>query len=219
LSSTVLFFVQLILLAYSGSQQLAKLLESDSGMSSTWILLWLAFLVINLLLSIQAHRIRPSTENRQLIIMYAALIGMCLSWIGVMLYRNTLAFSIYDLFNFLFAAISTIAVFWVARRYKWYENHYTVAEITRHPWTRTALALSYKAVPQVTLAVQVMSGEQQAVSGAMILIGHISIVLRFVQALLSMRSTGYNQNVAAILISEGGNELSWIAFTAVWLNY
>jgi hypothetical protein len=218
LSSTVLFCIQLVLLAYSGSQQLMKLLESDSGMSLTWVLLWLAFLVMNLLLSIQAYRSKRVTENLQLIIMYAALIGMCLSWLGVMFYRNTLTFNLYDLFNTLFAAISTMAVFMVARHLEWYENRPTLSEITQHPWTRTALALLYKAVPQVTLTVQILAGESQAVSGAMILIGHVSIIMRFIQALLSMRKAGYNQNIVAILISEGGNELTWITFTVVWLN-
>jgi len=201
-----------------GTAQLFELAESTQGTSVTWILLWQGFVVVNLLLAVQANREKPNRENSRLVFTYIGWTLVGLSWFAVMLVKGTLSWNQYDTFNISLAIVCTAATFVQARRKGWHMGAMpTIRAMLGDPWVRACLALAYKSVPQITMAVQLFVGVPVLVAGLTVLIGHVTVLLRFAQAFLAIRKVGFNRNLVAILISEGGNELSWLAFTLVWL--
>ncbi|HAU66037.1 TPA: hypothetical protein DCW61_01700 [Candidatus Uhrbacteria bacterium] len=216
--NNILYFSQLVLMVVFGTAQLFELAESTQGTSVTWILLWQGFVVVNLLLAVQANREKPNRENSRLVFTYIGWTLVGLSWFAVMLVKGTLSWNQYDTFNISLAIVCTAATFVQARRKGWHMGAMpTIRAMLGDPWVRACLALAYKSVPQITMAVQLFVGVPVLVAGLTVLIGHVTVLLRFAQAFLAIRKVGFNRNLVAILISEGGNELSWLAFTLVWL--
>jgi hypothetical protein len=219
LVNNILYFSQLVLMVAFGAAQLVKLAESTQGTSVTWILLWQGFVVVNLLLAIRANREKPSRENSRLVYTYIGWTLVGLSWFAAMLKQGTLSWNQYDTLNILLATACTAATFVLARQKGWHMGAVpSINAMLGDPWVRACLALAYKSVPQVTMAVQLSLGIPVLVAGLTVLIGHLTVMIRFAQAFLAIRKVGFNRSLVAILISEGGNELSWLAFTIVWLN-
>ena len=60
LTADIFFALQLILAAVSGGSQFVRLLTTSQGLNISWLASWLAFLLINLALTIRAHRSSPA---------------------------------------------------------------------------------------------------------------------------------------------------------------
>jgi len=142
-----------------GTAQLFELAESTQGTSVTWILLWQGFVVVNLLLAVQANREKPNRENSRLVFTYIGWTLVGLSWFAVMLVKGTLSWNQYDTFNISLAIVCTAATFVQARRKGWHMGAMpTIRAMLGDPWVRACLALAYKSVPQITMAVQLFVG-------------------------------------------------------------
>ena len=73
LTADFLFVLQLLLAVVSGGSQFVRLLTTSQGLNISWLASWLAFLLINLALTIKAHRVRPSRVTLQTVCSYSAL--------------------------------------------------------------------------------------------------------------------------------------------------
>jgi len=67
----LLFVVQLTCALIFGGSQTLHMLESTEGLNVSFFLFWALFLVINLGLSVQAHRAQPSRVTRQTVFVYS----------------------------------------------------------------------------------------------------------------------------------------------------
>ena len=67
----LLFVVQIGCALVFGVSQTWRMLSSVEGLSLSWFLCWALFLVVNLRLSIQAHRVQPSRVTRQTVWAYS----------------------------------------------------------------------------------------------------------------------------------------------------
>jgi hypothetical protein len=81
---------------------------------------------------------------------------------------------------------------------------------------RGYLAVFFKGVPQLTLAVNILMVGGAGVSVFGILTGHITICSRLGQLVMSLREAGWDRNRKGSLISEIANEGSWIVVTIAW---
>ncbi len=70
LTADLFFILQLFLAAISGGSQFVRLLSTSQGLNISWLASWLAFLLINLALTIRAHRVRPSRVTLQTVCSY-----------------------------------------------------------------------------------------------------------------------------------------------------
>ncbi len=72
LTADALFVLQIGLALISGGSQFLRLLTTSQGVNVSWLASWLTFLVINLALTIRAHRTQPSRVTLQTVLTYTA---------------------------------------------------------------------------------------------------------------------------------------------------
>jgi hypothetical protein len=68
LTADFLFALQISLALISGGSQFLRLLSTSQGVNVSWLASWLAFLLVNLALTIRAHRSQPSRVTLQTIL-------------------------------------------------------------------------------------------------------------------------------------------------------
>ncbi|MFI5330912.1 MAG: hypothetical protein ACHQ2F_07735, partial [Desulfobaccales bacterium] len=82
------FALQLVLALISGGSEFRRLLTTAQGVNISWLVSWLAFLVINLALTIRAHRLFPSRITLQAVLTYVAWTTMIAACLGAMLWQG-----------------------------------------------------------------------------------------------------------------------------------
>ena len=94
-----------------------------------------------------------------------------------------------------------------------------VATLTE-PITRGLSALLFKSVPQLYLAFCIANaGQSKGLPGLSLFIGHVTIAARLVEIFLAAKQDGWNRKNIGLMISESGNEVSWLVVTIVWFMY
>ena len=83
------FALQLVLALISGGSEFRRLLSTTQGVNLSWLASWLAFLLINLALTIRAHRRQPSRVTLQAVLTYAAWTTVIAACLGAMLWNGT----------------------------------------------------------------------------------------------------------------------------------
>ncbi len=204
----LLFVVQIGCALVFGVSQTLRMLSSIEGLSLSWFLCWALFLVINLRLSIQAHRAQPSRVTKQTLWAYSIWTTIIAANLAALAWQGSGTWTKIDDVTIGIAVAGIVATLLVGRRHGlgW-----------RDPLVRGWLAVFFKGVPQLTLAwnLALVGGGGLAPFG--VFAGHVTICTRLGQLIYSIREAGWDRNRTGSLISEVANEGSWIVATVVWL--
>jgi hypothetical protein len=202
-----LFLIQAAATVVFGGSQAARLLSSQQGVNVTWFLYWLIFLLLNVALTLRAHRAQPSRVTLQALASYLLWAGSAAVSLGIFL---TLSPSLWDARDTAttLAVAGGIVVLGFAYR----------GLPLRDPIFRGWLALFFKSLPQVVLAVKVGMDGGAGLAPLAVWAGHVTICIRIGQLAFSIREAGWDRNRRGSFLSEVGNELSWVLVTVVWLG-
>lgn len=203
-----LFVVQIGCAILFGVSQTQRMLTSVEGLSLSWFLCWALFLVINLRLSLQAHRNQPSRVTRQTVWAYAVWTTIIAANLAALAWHGGGSWTRIDDVTIGIALAGIVLTLAIGARHGlgW-----------RDPIVRGWLAVFFKGVPQLTLAwnLALVGGAGLAAFG--VFAGHVTICTRLGQLVFSIREAGWDRNRVGSLISEVANEGSWIVATLVWL--
>ena len=203
-----LFYVQAACALAMGLSQLRRMLDSVEGVSISWMLFWVAFLAVNLGLAVRAHRSYASRLSRQTIGIYLLWTALCGANLVFLLLSPAARWNLVDTVT----AVLTLGGVTVA----------TLVGRARglrlgDPMLHAAYAVFCKAVPQLTLAWNILREGGAGISIVAFTAGHVTICLRLWQVWFSIREAGLDRNRLGIAIGEAANELSWVVATVVWL--
>lgn len=185
-----------------------RLLKNTEGQLLGSTSLILLFCSMQLLLAFRAHRACPD-ENTKLLL-----------WTYVM---------------WFFLILSNVIAYFINGNYIWKENDTGVLAIAlscaivvlrlafalnkkfKDPMVKGLLAILFKAVPQFMMARQIIMEGGAGIPAVAIIAGHITILTRIRQIQFASQKSGEERNRYWLYISEGANELSWVAVSTVWL--
>lgn len=203
-----LFLIQMGCAALFGLGQFWQMLSSTEGVSMSWFAAWEVFLVMNLWLAWQAHRARPSLVTGQTFAIYAFYAALIALDLAALLLRKSWTWTGSDSLTAALV-VSGCVVTLVAGAAR--------GQSIRNPLVMGALAVFFKAVPQLVLAWNIYRAGGAGLALTAIVAGHVTILMRLAQLGIAIREAGWDRNRIGSFISEVPNELSWIVVTAVWL--
>lgn len=208
LTADFIFILQICLALVSGGSQFLRLLTTSQGVNVSWLASWLTFLLINLGLTIGAHRSRPSRVTLQTVLTYGAWSAVIAADLGALLWMGR---ELWDLSDTVTAGLVgpgvVLVCFWAWRR--------GLGLID--PMVNAGFAMCFIGLPQLTLAYKIFTVGGAGLAGAMLLAGHIGICTRLGQLYLAIREAGWDRHRLAAALSELANETTWLLVTAAWL--
>ena len=208
LAADLFFVLQICLALISGGSQFLRLLTTSQGVNVSWLASWLTFLLINLGLTIRAHRTQPSRVTWQTVLTYGAWTTVIAADLGVLLWRSMELWDYTDLVTVAMVGPGVALVcLWAWRR--------GLGLID--PMVHAGFAMCFIGLPQLTLAYKIFTVGGAGLAGAMLLAGHIGICTRLGQLYFAIREAGWDRNRVAAALSEGANESTWLLVTAAWL--
>jgi hypothetical protein len=208
ITADVLFLVQIVLAMISGGSEFLLLLTTSQGVNLTWLASWLAFLLINLVLTLRAHRSQPSRVTLQTFLSYAAWTTAIAACLGALLWKGNELWDAKDtLTAILVGAGLIITVLWA----------YRLGLKLTDPLVAAFFAVCFIGLPQLTLAYKIFSVGGAGMAGAMLLAGHIGIGTRLGQLWFAIREAGWDRNRKGAALSEIANEITWLLVTLAWL--
>ncbi len=207
LTADTLFVLQIFCACAFGVSQFLAMRDSVEGVSTTWFLFWVAFLIVNLVLAINAHRTYASRVSRQTVAIYALWTIVCSVNLVALLVTATARWNHVDTATALITGGGCLAAIFIGRCY---------ALPISDPLVRASFAVFCKGVPQLTLAWNIWEYGGGGISIVAFTAGHVTICLRLWQVWLSIREAGWDRNRLGMAIGEAANEASWIVTTAVW---
>ncbi|MSQ12151.1 MAG: hypothetical protein EXR48_05625 [Dehalococcoidia bacterium] len=207
LFTDLLFLVQAGAAGVFGVSQAVRLVSSQEGVNVTWFLYWLVFLLLNVVLTARAHAAQPSRITIQSLLGYVWWSLFAAAGLVTFLVQSSSRWDSRDSITTAGVAV-TVAALALAYR----------GLPLRDPILRGSLALAFKSVPQVVLAVKIAMEGGSGIAGLAILTGHVTICARILQLAFSIREAGWDRNRRGSLLSELGNEASWLLVTVLWLT-
>ncbi len=206
-TADALFAVQIACTVVSGGSEFLRLLRTAQGVNVTWLASWLAFLSINLTLTIRACRLQPSRVMLQTVLSYSlwtTFIGLCLA---ALLWQGTG----WDAKDTLTAAVvaAGVAVVWLGAAAKGLP--------LTDPMANAGFAVCFIGLPQLTLAYKIFTVGGAGMAGLMLLAGHLGIMTRLGQLWLAIREAGWERDRKGAALGELANEGTWILVTLAWL--
>lgn len=204
----LLFVVQVLCASAFGVSQYLAMQKSVEGVSTTWILFWVAFLLVNLVLAVNAHRAYASRVSRQTVIIYAVWTVVCSANLVALLLADAVLWNHVDTVTACITGGGCLAAILIGR---------ARALPVSDPLIRASFAVFCKAVPQLTLAWNIWESGGDGISIVAFTAGHVTISLRLWQVWLSIREAGWDRNRLGMAIGEAANEVSWVVATVVWL--
>jgi hypothetical protein len=208
LTADLLFALQIVLALISGGSEFLRLLTTSQGVNLTWLASWLLFLVINLTLTLRAHRSRPSRVTLQAVLTYGAWTTVIAACLGVLLWQGTELWEGTDTLTALLVALGLIITMFSA---------YRLGLGLTDPLVHAGGAVCFIGLPQLVLAYKIFTVGGAGMAGLMLLAGHIGIGTRLGQLWLAIREAGWDRNRQGAALSELANEGTWILVTAAWL--
>ncbi len=190
-----------------GISQFVRMLDSVEGVSVTWMLFWVAFLAVNLGLAVRAHRHFASRISRQVITIYTLWTVVCAANLLLLLLSPGVAWTLVDTVTATLTLGGVIVATAIGRARGLQFGD---------PMLHAAYAVFCKAVPQLTLAWNIYRVGGDGISMVAFTAGHVTIGMRLVQIVLSIREAGLDRNRLGMAIGETANEASWIVATVVW---
>lgn len=204
------FILQLFLAAVSGGSQFVRLLTTAQGLNVSWLAMWLAYLLINLALTIRAHRLQPSRVTLQTVLSYAAWTTVISANLALLLWQGM---ALWDARDTVTSAVVLAGLVLVWAWARWRRLPLT------DPLVHGFWAVCFIALPQITLAVKIYQEGGAGLAGGMLLAGHIGIVTRLGQIWFTIREAGWDRNRLGAALSEAANEITWLLVTWAWLRH
>ncbi len=208
LTADLLFAVQIILSLISGGSEFLRLLTTSQGVNLSWLASWLAFLSINLTLTIRAHRQQPSRVTLQTVMSYAAWTTMIAACLAAMLWQGAAWWDAKDTLTAVMLGAGLLVTWLWARK--------GGLKLT-DPLVNAGFAVCFIGLPQLTLAYKIFTVGGAGMAGLMLLAGHIGILTRLGQLWFAIREAGWDRNRRGAALGEVANEATWILVTAAWL--
>ena len=202
------FALQLVLAAVSGGSQFLRLLSTSQGVNISWLASWLAFLVINLALTIRAHFTQPSRVTWQTVLTYCAWTLVIAANLALLLWRGTAGWDAKDTGT---AIVVSLGLFLILAWSRWQGLAWT------DPVVHGLFGVCCIGLPQVTLAYKIFQEGGAGLAGGMLLAGHIAILTRLGQLWFALREAGWDRNLMGAAMSEAANEITWLLVTFAWL--
>jgi hypothetical protein len=209
-TADALFAVQIGCSLVSGGSEFLRLLTTSQGVNLSWLASWLAFLAINLTLTIRAHRRQPSRVTLQTVLSYAIWTTFIAACHGAMLWRGTELWDDLDTVTSIVVGLGVVAA-WIWAR--WCGLGLT------DPLLSAVLAACCIGLPQLTLAYKIFTVGGEGMAGLMLLAGHLGIGTRLGQLWFAIREAGWDRNRKGAALSELANEATWLLVTAAWLSH
>jgi len=211
LAGDLLFWFQLSMAWAFTVPQVIRSFHSTRGMTITWSLFCAAYVLVNLLLAHGAYEQSRSRKAGQVVLVYLNWLVLWLVMLAVVSVKGNWVFR-----DTLLSAIVTIAlvILLLVRR-----QDSLKATITE-PITRGLTSLILKSTPQLYIGYCIIrAGHNDGLAGLTLFIGHITVCSRILEILLAAKQDGWNRKNIGLMISEAGNELTWLVTTAIWLAY
>jgi hypothetical protein len=208
LTADAFFVLQITLALISGGSQFLRLLTTSQGVNVSWLASWLTFLVINLELTVRAHRSRPSRVTRQTVITYAAWTLVIAANLALLIWRGTEQWDSKDTATLAAVGVGLLFTLLYARGRS--------LRLT-DPLVNAGCGMCFIGLPQLTLAYKIFTVGGAGLAGGMLLAGHIGIITRLGQLWFAIKEAGWDRNRQAAALSEVVNEGTWILVTAAWL--
>jgi hypothetical protein len=208
LTADAFFALQLTLALISGGSQFLRLLITSQGVNVSWLASWLTFLLINLELTLRAHRRRPSRVTLQTVLTYAAWTLVIAANLALLLWRGTEQWDAKDTATAVMVAAGLLVTFLYAR-----SRSLSLTD----PMVNAGIGMCFIGLPQLTLTYKIFTVGGAGLAGGMLLAGHIGILTRLGQLWFAIREAGWDRNRLAAALSEIANESTWILVTAAWL--
>ena len=207
-----LFFVLQITLAWVFTvPQVARSFSSTAGMTTTWSLLCSIFIIVNLWLAVTAYKIARDRKSLQIVFVYANWLPLWAIMCVVLLTKGHWTNND-SVVMVLVGVALTILLAWRRKE--------TIFSTVTEPITRGCVSLIVKSTPQLFIAYCIVNaGSNKGLAGLTLLIGHTTVCLRLCEIYLAAKKVGWNKPNLGLLISEGGNELTWCITTIAWFCY
>ncbi len=209
ITADIFFALQLILSAVSGGSQFMRLLTTSQGLNVSWLASWLAFLLINLALTIRAHRTQPSRITLQTVLSYGAWTTVITANLTLLLWKGTEVWDAKDTVTTV-AVILGLLLTWVWARWQGLP--------CTDPLVHGLFAVCFIGLPQVTLAYKIFQVGGAGLAAGMLLAGHVAIMTRLGQLWFAIREAGWERNRVGAAMSEAANEITWLLVTFAWLR-
>ena len=203
------FILQLLLAGVSGGSQFVRLLTTSQGLNISWLASWLAFLLINLALTIKAHHVRPSRVTLQTVCSYGVWTLIITANLTLLLWKGATVWDAKDSVTTLAVILGLLlALVWSRWR--------------GLPWTDPLVygffGVCFIGLPQVTLAYKIYQVGGAGLAAGMLLAGHAAIMTRLGQLWFAIREAGWDRNRLGAAVSEAANEITWLLVTLAWLG-
>jgi hypothetical protein len=208
LTADAFFVLQLVLCLISGGSQFVRLLTTSQGVNVSWLASWLAFLLINLGLTVRAHRLQPSRVTLQTVLTYSAWTLAIAGCLALLLYQGTEVWDGKDTATTIMVSLGVLTTWLAARR-----RGLSLADPLVHGW----FGVCFIALPQLTLTYKIFTVGGAGLAGGMLLAGHIGITTRLGQLWFAIREAGWDKNRQGAALSELANEITWLLVTLAWL--
>ncbi|MFA4904503.1 MAG: hypothetical protein WC600_17350 [Desulfobaccales bacterium] len=207
-TADILFLAQIGLALVFGGSEFLRLLKTSQGIPSFWLASWLAFLLINLALTIRAHVSRPSRVTLQAVTCYALWTVIIASDLAILLIKGTDIWGAADTLTALIVGAGLIAtVLWGRRRGRGLSD----------PIVHGYSGIIFIGIPQITLAYTILQEGGQGLAGPALLASNFSILIRLALLGFAIAEAGWDRNRKGAAMSEFANEISWLLVTLAWL--
>jgi hypothetical protein len=209
LTADILFLAQIGLAIVFGGSEFLRLLNTSQGIPIFWLASWLAFLLINLALTIRAHVSFPSRVTLQAAGCYALWTVIIASDLVVLLMKGTDIWRVADTVTAIIVAAGImVAIHWGHRR----------GHGPGDPIVHGYLGILFIGIPQITLAYTILQEGGQGLAGAALLASNFSILIRLALLGFAIAEAGWDRNRKGAAMSELANEISWLLVTLAWLS-
>ncbi len=204
-----LFVVHLVATIVFGSAQFRRILRTTKGLSVTWFLFWEGFLVLNLVLALEAHSLQPSRVTLQAVVSYLLWTIMVTADLGILLWRWP-GWKQSDTITAVLGGAGIVVIPLIALA-----SNRGIGD----PMVKGWLAVFCKAIPQLLLAYEIWTARGGGPPHATIAAGHITVLTRLGQLGFSIAEAGWDQNRIASAFSETLNEFTWIVVTIMVFRF
>jgi hypothetical protein len=208
LTADILFLAQIGLAVVFGGSEFLRLLNTSQGIPIFWLASWLAFLLINLVLTIRAYVSYPSRVTLQAFGCYALWTVIIASDLVVLFLKGTDIWRAADSITAIVVAAGIMAtLLWGYRR----------GHGLGGPIVHGYLGVLFIGIPQITLAYTIFQEGGQGLAGTALLASNFSILIRLGLLGFAISEAGWDRNRKGAAMSEFANEISWLLVTLAWL--
>ena len=205
----ILFWIQVVgVLIFGSSQLYHMIIYSTIGLSESMFLCNTIVVTINLVLAIKANKIQSSKNTKETVLIYLFGTIIYMSFLVTMAIK---AESVWGNLDWITMAIVlvVVAIVFVYIRYR--KINY------RNPLLKGVISLILKVVPQLIMAYKIYEVGGQGLSVVTLIVFHVLTLLRIYKVWETKREMTSEKNRTGLLLSEIGNEISWIVVSIVWI--